>query len=177
MEAVVFFVFFGIYLAIRVMIGGGESEWEKQIEKSKVGLFYFNTKNYEEAKIYFENAIRVKPFASINHVILGEIALHEKEYEKALFHAQKALRLDNTVSDAHLLMSKGLYHIEDFAEALNIAKKAAWFNRHSPEANLWLGKLLLEKGEIEKGIHHLEIAYSLGDEDAGYSIKSAKTKN
>jgi hypothetical protein len=73
-------------------------------------------------------------------------------------------------------MSKGLYFLNEFEESFPIAKKAVWFGRNNPDANTWLGKLYIEKGEIEHGVHHLEIAFSQGDENAGYLIKTTKTK-
>jgi hypothetical protein len=72
-------------------------------------------------------------------------------------------------------MSKGLYFLNEFEESFPIAKKAVWFGRNDPNANTWLGKLYIEKGDIENGIHHLEIAFSQGDENAGYLIKTTKT--
>ena len=176
MEAVIFFIFFGLYIAIRVMIGGGESAWEKQKIQAQDGLYLFNNKDFNGAKNYFEHALKKKPFESVNYVILGEIALHEKEYEKALFLGQKALRLDNTVPESHLIISKGLYFLHEFNESFANGKRAVWFGRKHIEANRWYGKLLIEKGEIKKGVFHLEIAFSNGDEDAGHEIRSAKSK-
>jgi tetratricopeptide (TPR) repeat protein len=157
-------------------MGGGESAFEKQKISAKEGLYLFDSKNFKEAKVYFETALKKKPFESVNYVILGEIALHFQEYEKALFFGQSAIRLDNTVSSAHLLMSKGLYYLDEFEESFPIAKKAVWFGRNDSNANAWLGKLYIEKGEIDNGIYHLEIAFSQGDENAGYLIKRTKTK-
>jgi len=176
LEAVILFVFFGIYIIIKVLIGGGESAFEKQKIDAKEGLYLFDSKNYIEAKLYFESALKKKPFESLNYVVLGEIELHYGEYEKALFYGQKASRLDNTVSSAHLLMSKGLYNLNEFEDSFPYAKKAVWFGRNNPDANTWLGKLYIEKGEIEKGIKHLEIAFSHGDETAGYIMKNTKTR-
>ena len=157
-------------------MGGGESAFEKQKIAAQEGLHLFHLGNFKEAKLYFETALKKKPFESLNYVILGEIALQCAEYEKALFYGQKAIRLDNTVSSAHLLMSKGLYFLNEFDDSFPIAKKAVWFGRDNTDANRWLGKLFIEKGEIENGIRHFEIAFSKGDENAGYLIKTTKTK-
>jgi len=177
LEAVVFFIFFGLYIVVRVLIGGGESAWENQKIESKPGLQLFDVKDYKGSKSYFEKVVKIKPFESLGYVILGEIALIEKEDERALYYAQKAIRLDNTVPDSHLLMSKGLYNINEFEQAIVNAQKAVWFGRAHIESNRWLGKLLVEKGEIKRGIRYLEIAFSKGDEDAGYELKSMKNRN
>jgi len=157
-------------------MGGGESTFEKQKIAAKEGLYLFNMKHFNAAKQYFETALKRKPFESLNYVILGEIALQYGEFEKVLYYGQKAIRLDNTVSSAHLLMSKGLYYLNEFEDSFPLARKAVWFGRNNPEANSWLGKLYIEKGEIELGIQHLEFAFSHGDENAGYLIKTTKTK-
>jgi tetratricopeptide (TPR) repeat protein len=174
MEAVVFIVFFGLYIFIRVLFGGGESAWEKQSQLYKDGIHLFKIKEIVSARLYFENTLRKRPYDSINHVFLGEIALLQKEPERALFYAQKALRLDNTIWQAHLLMSKAFYEIPNPDEAFKNAKNAVWFGRNSAETNLWFGKLLVEKGDIEAGLHHLTEAYRLGDEDAGPYLKNRR---
>ncbi len=177
MEAVVFFIFFGIYIAIRVLFGGGESAWEKQQKKYKTGLILFKNKDWEGAWAFFHKRNKRWPFETLPWVIMGEICLHKGENEQAVFFAQKALRLDNTITDAHLLMSKGLRELGEFETAFQIAQKAAWFGRNHPEANRLLGLMYLETGNVERGVHHLEIAYALGDEDAQIALKTKNLKN
>jgi tetratricopeptide (TPR) repeat protein len=175
MEAVVIFIFFGIYIAIRILFGGGETNWEKQLKNYSEGITLFKKKNYVAAKSYFVKRLKKRPFESLHLVMLGEIELFEGNFEKALYYGEKALRLDNTVPEVHLLICKGFYGLGEFDLALTNARKASWFGRKSAEANRWYGLLLVEKGDVENGLQHLSVAYSLGDEDAGYVIKSGKS--
>jgi len=174
MEAVVIFFFFGIYILIRVLFGGGESAWEKQSELYKEGLLLFRNKEYEASRNFFEKSLKRRPYDSVNHVVLGEIALQQNEPEKALFYGQKAMRLDNSIWQAHLLMSRAFYGIENPEESFKNAKNAVWFGRNSADAQYWFGKLLVEKGDIEKGLQHLTEAYRLGEEAAGPFLKNRR---
>lgn len=176
-EAAVFFVFFGLYIAIRVLFGGGESAWEKQKKIYRNGLELMRLREWEAARDYFTLRNKKRPFESLPWVMLGEICLYQGENERAVFYAQKALRLDNTITEAHLLMSKGLKAMGEYNSAFQIARKAAWFGRKHAEANRFLGLFYLENGDVEKGIQHLETAYSLGDEDASMALKSKNLKN
>jgi len=155
-------------------MGGGESAWEKQRKFYKEGLQLFKNKHLEEAKAYFELAVKKRPYDGFNYVLLGEIAYLQNEPERALGYGQRALRMDNTHWQTHLLMAKSFYSIERHDEAFQNAKNAAWFGRESAEAQFWLGKLLLEKGEVSSALTHLSKAYKLGEEDAGPILKSLR---
>ena len=158
------------------MIGGGESDWEKQKLQAETGLHLFDSKDFKSATKYFQTALKKRPFESINHVMLGQIYLQQNEIERALYHAQQAIRLDNTVAESYLLMSKGLYELNDFDLSFSFAKKAVWFGRKNPETNSWIGKMLVEKGDIEKGIKYLEIAFAQGEENEATGKRSIKNK-
>ena len=174
MEALVFFVFFGLYIFIRVLFGGGESAWEKQALVHKEGVLLFKNRQYDDARIWFEKSLKRRPYDCLNRVILGDIALHQSEPERALHHGLNALRLDNTMWQTHLLMSKAFYAINEPDEALKHAKNAVWFGRKSSDAQYWYGKLMVERGEVEAGLQHLAEAYNLGEEDAGPYLRSRK---
>lgn len=161
MEAVIFFVFFGIYLLIRVLLGDGETAWEKSEKKFHEGKLLIENGKMDLAKTYFEMQKVKNPSDVFILVNLGTIALLENEPERALAHAQNAIRIENSISEVHLLMSKGMYALQEYEAALKHAKNAIWFGRKNGEAERWLGKLLVEVGDIENGLNHLEVAYSL----------------
>lgn len=160
MEAVVFFIFFGIYIAIRVLFGGGETDWEKQKKQAKLGLKYLSEDQIELAYQYFDSRSKKRPFETLPLVKLGEIALQNENFELALAYGQKALRLDNTICDAYVLMARGFYGIGEFDSALAMVKKAVWFGRFDPAANQLYGKLLLESGDFEQGLKFMEIGFA-----------------
>jgi tetratricopeptide (TPR) repeat protein len=172
MEALVFFVFFGLYILVRVLFGGGASAWETQSNTHKEGLRLFKMKHWAEARQYFEEALSTRPYDVLSYVILGEIALHEGEAEKALAFGQKGLRLDNTIWQAHFLMSRAetLAGLDDLA--FRSAEKSVWFGRNQGETHLLYGRLLLQEGQVEKSLRHLAQAYSFGEEDAGPILRS-----
>jgi tetratricopeptide (TPR) repeat protein len=172
MEALVFFVFFGLYIFVRVLFGGGASAWDKQSEIHKEGLRHFKLKQWKEARQYFDLALVRRPYDVLSYVILAEIALHEGETEKALLLGQKGLRLDNTIWQAHFLMARAETRagLEDLA--LRSAEKAVWFGRNQGEAHLLYGSMLLQWGKVEKGLRHMAKAYALGEEDAGPILRN-----
>ncbi|HRH34572.1 MAG TPA: hypothetical protein PKY12_05910 [Catalimonadaceae bacterium] len=161
MEAVVFFIIFGLYLFIRVLMGGGETAWEKSRDQFIEGKNLLEKGDIQAAKSYFETKIKKHPSDVFILVNLGHISLLENEPERALSLAQKAMRSENSISEVHLLMSKGMYAIQDFEASLKHAKNAIWFGRNNAEAEQWLGTLLVESGDVENGLNHLETAYSL----------------
>lgn len=164
MEAVVFFIFFGLYICIRVLLGGGDSAWDKQKKAHKFGLQLYKNQQFEEAKTYFERVHKRRPFEALPLVFLGEIALLNENPEQALAHGQKALRVDNSVAEAHLLMSKGLHAIGEFDEAIKMAKSAVWFGRNLEEVNWWYASLLLAKGDVDESILYVEKACQQGNQ-------------
>ena len=166
MEAFVFFVFFGLYICIRVLFGGSESAWERQKKMHIHGMQLYRNQHIEEARFYFESAHKRKPFEALPLVILGEIALQDQKPELALAYGQKALRVDNGVAEAHLLMSKGLHAIGEYDEALKNAKTAAWFGRNLEEANWWYASQLLAHGRVDESITYLEIACKQGSQSS-----------
>lgn len=162
MEALVFFIFFGLYICIRVLFGGGESEWEKQKKLHARGLQLYKSQQFVQAKAYFEGVHKRRSFEALPLVILGEIALLNDNAEQALAYGQKALRVDNAVAEVHLLMSKGLQAVGEREEALKTAKTAAWFGRNLEETNWWYASLLLANGQIDESILYVEKACQQG---------------
>lgn len=171
MEAVIFFIFFGIYIALRVLFGGGETDWEKQKKEARPGLKLLDEKQYDLAHQYFEARSKKMPFETLPLVKLGQLALKNENFELALAYGQRALRLDNTICEGYQLMAHGFYGIGEFDAAIAMAKKAVWFGRFDPEANQLYGKLLLEQGDFDQGFRFLEVGYAHEeDKKEGHSI-------
>lgn len=175
MEALIFLVFFAAYILFRVLLGPGKTDWEKQFQFHGEGIRLLKSNQLDLAGEYFEAAVANRPHDALSFVMLGRIALSRNETEKALFYGSRALRLDNSIWQAHLLMSKALHHTGDFSAALLNARNAVWFGRKSGEAYHWFGKLLLESGDMEKGLEMLNESYRLGEEHAGPLLRKKGT--
>jgi tetratricopeptide (TPR) repeat protein len=174
MEALILFFFFGLYILVRLFLGGARTDWEKQTQSHQEGIRLLKSKQQELAAEYFENAIASHPHDALTYIMLGHIELSKKEYEQALWLGSRALRLDNTIWQGHMLMSKALYELKDFPNALLNARNAVWFGRDSAEAYHWYGKLLLESGDADKGLEMLGESYKLGEEHAGLLLRKAR---
>ena len=171
MEALIFFLFFGLYILIRVLLGGGKTDWDKQSNLHQEGIRLVKSGEINLAKEYFESAILQRPYDALSYLMMGELALKENEPERALFFGTKALRLDNSIWQGHLLMSKAFYALDDFSNVIRNARNAVWFGRESAEAYHWYGKVLLESGDAEKGLEIMAISYRLGEENAGLILR------
>lgn len=171
MEALIFFVFFALYILIRVLLGGGKTDWDKQSSIHQRGIQLVHSGNLKSAKEYFQNAILQRPYDALSYVMMGNIALENQEPERALFLGSKALRLDNSIWQAHILMSKAFYSLGDYENTMQNARNAVWFGRNSPEAFHWYGKVLLETGSIEKGLEMMAESYRLDEENTGFSLR------
>jgi tetratricopeptide (TPR) repeat protein len=171
MEALIFLVFFALYILVRVIFGGGKTDWEKQSQIHKEGINLIRSNQLDHAGTYFETALVQRPHDALAFVMMGQIALSRNEPEQALAFGSRALRLDNTIWQAHLLMSKALHSIADYPAAIRNARNAVWFGRNSAEACHWYGKILLESGDMEKGLEMLSDSYRLGEEHAGFLLR------
>lgn len=171
MEALIFFAFFALYILIRVLLGGGKTDWDKQSKIHKQGIHLVKTHQLELAGNYFEAALAHRPYDALSFVMMGQISLSQNEPEQALAFGSRALRLDNTIWQAHLLMSRALHAAGDQSAALLNARNSVWFGRDSAEAYHWYGKLLLESGDMEKGLEMLGESYRLGEEHAGLLLR------
>jgi tetratricopeptide (TPR) repeat protein len=166
MEALVLFVFFGLYIIVRVLLGGGESEWDKQVKRYQAGVTAFRNRDYPAAADFFGPLHVRHPYDVLPVVFLGELSLVSGETEAALALGNRALRLDNTVWQPHYLMARALEAAGMPAEALKRARNAAWIGRNQAATHYLLGRLLLAEGSTAKGLAEMEKAYALGEEDA-----------
>lgn len=176
MEAVVFFIFFGVYIMIRVLLGGGETSWEKSARRHQKNISKWLEQGNTPSS-YFDGVLAKNPTDVFALVSLGNCYLQDNMPEKALVLAQRAIRLENSVSEVHLLMSKGLYQLGEWPSALTYAKNAVWFNRQHSEAKNWLGKLCLATGDIDQGMQHLESSFALEFQEKKRGIFIGRNQN
>jgi Tfp pilus assembly protein PilF len=171
MEALVLLIFFAAYILVRVVFGVGKTDWEKQWQIHEEGIRFLQSNQMNLAGEYFEAAVINRPHDALSFVMLGRIALSQQETERALMYGSRALRLDNSIWQAHLLMSKAFHQTGDFSASLLNARNAVWFGRNTGETYHWYGKLLLESGEMDKGLEMLNESYRLGEEHAGWLLR------
>jgi tetratricopeptide (TPR) repeat protein len=153
------------------LLGGGKTDWEKQSSIHREGIDQVKNGNFESARVYFQKALLQRPYDALSYVMMGKIALENQEPERALFLGSKALRLDNSIWQGHILMSQAFYSLGDYANAMHKGRNAVWFGRDSSEAFHWYGKILLESGEIDKGLEMMAESYRLGEEKAGLILR------
>ncbi|MGA1862255.1 tetratricopeptide repeat protein [Deferribacter thermophilus] len=85
-----------------------------------IGLAYFNMKDYEEAKLYFENAIKANRFFANAYLMLYEIFMKEDKINEAEQILKQAV--DNNPANRRLLLKLGehYYNAKKLNEAASI---------------------------------------------------------
>ncbi len=104
-----------------------------------------NQPRIEEINFYKKDAI--SSFKS-NNLVSAEIS------------AKKAIHISPFDWEFHLILSKIYIKKKDFKNALKELKFSMWLEERA-ENNLEMGKLLIEMGDKEKGLEHLNKALSL----------------
>jgi tetratricopeptide (TPR) repeat protein len=170
MEAVVIFIVLGIYVGIRLLLGGGETDYEKKLKKLTKGALLIKKKDYETARIYFDNVIAVNPQNAVAYGLRSKCFYHLNDFENAIIDAAKANILDNSYPEPYIIKAKCLIEYNEYEEAIKEAEKAVWYMRKNPEAYMVLGLAWLKAGDLSKAEEYLFTAYRLGEENALYHL-------
>lgn len=92
------------------------------------------------------------------YVDLGYGALVEKDVTGALQYLLAAEELDATSAELHHGKALAYYARKDFATAISSARRAVRINPKYSDAHNTLGKFLMDQGQSEEAIPHLEQA-------------------
>lgn len=83
-----------------------------------------NTKNFNKAIKYFQNAIEVDPSIAVTHSLFGILLFHTKDYNKALDHFLKANKLQTDSAEFQYNLGLTYYELGDYKNARIAAQKA-----------------------------------------------------
>ena len=178
MEVALLGLFFILFLFVRYFVIDHDTQVDKDRRRFAEGICLIQLHLYDEAFIYFDEAVKQYPKSSIAFAYRGKCHLRNKNPYSALFDLTYALSLDNTVADFYLDRGMALYQLNLFGEAFKEFDKAVWyFHGQQPDAIRWraLARMQLEQfGQAEKDLIR---AIELGDENSAYLLKQPPFSN
>jgi tetratricopeptide (TPR) repeat protein len=122
--------------------------------------YRFMAGDESSAKHAFEDLFQLFPTAANAHFLYGYL-LFAKDPYAALTEFQQELKIAPANADADVMAAWALLLQNTPADALPYAEKAAAEKPTLPSAQLVLGKSLLETGDVEHSLEHLEQALQL----------------
>ena len=145
----------------------------RDTEKLSEGEIMLVQKKYFEAQIFFTEKLKSFPKSSKAYFLRGKANLQLENYFSALYDIDQSISYDNTVPEYFVLKGKILYKLEDYDKAFLEFDKADWFYRSGNAETLrWRGMSRYLIGQVENAINDFKRAVELGDEDAGYILKT-----
>lgn len=145
----------------------------RDVEKLEEGEVLLSEKKYLEAQIFFTDKLKLFPKSSKAYYFRGKVNLQLENYFSALYDIEQSISFDNTVAECFVLKGKILFKLEEFDKAFLEFDKADWFYRSGNAETLrWRGMSRYLIGQVDNAIVDFKRAVELGDEDAGYILKS-----
>jgi serine/threonine protein kinase/TolB-like protein len=126
--------------------------------------------NWEAAREAFETALRLDP--NRGEAWLGMASFHVSigEVDEAIRYLREAVSRDPAV----LLIRGNAYSVPFFARRFDVAvemfERGVSLDEDSWTPHAWMGLALAQKGEIEEGLAHLEIAASVERNPVGLAM-------
>jgi tetratricopeptide (TPR) repeat protein len=138
----------------------------KALEEKKKGAQALKEKNFPEAKIHLEKALRMVPGSSEINYLVGILYVKTGNLPLAIEHLQKAASLDQKNSPALFALGEAFFRQEHYAEAVEalerglVLKPEAWWEE-------WLlSSTYYQQEKYEKARQHAQIALTIGKEEA-----------
>ncbi len=126
---------------------------EEPIAYFFVGYCHFVLKEYEQAKIYFENFIDSKEQTDLIHeanIYLAKIYIKLKDFSTALQYAKKAEGVYSNFWELNYLFAVIYYNLNMHTHAVLPIEKALKLNQKEPLVYEWAGNIYLKLGEFLK---------------------------
>jgi tetratricopeptide (TPR) repeat protein len=120
-----------------------------------------------EAKVQFEEALRLKPDHAEAHVNLGNVLANEGRTSEAIAHYGEALRLKPDLAEAHNNLGLALANAGRAPEAIAQYEEALRLKPDSAEIHVNLGNAFAKTGRKLGAIAHFERALRLKADLAG----------
>jgi tetratricopeptide (TPR) repeat protein len=126
---------------------------EEPIAAFFLGYSYFMLKDYEHAKINFQNFISSGKKTELLHeayIYLAKTEIQLRNFESALQHAKKSEIAYSNFWELNLVFAIIYYRLNMFTHAASSISKAVKLNAGEPNVYKWAGKIFLKVGEYLK---------------------------
>jgi tetratricopeptide (TPR) repeat protein len=142
------------------------------------GAFLFWTKDRKGAERAFQNLFQHFPAAANAHYFYGYL-LFPMDPDDAIVEFKRELEIAPANAPAQTMVAWDALIRNDYAEALAYSQKAAAQDPTLPIAQLVLGRALVETGDVQGGIEHLEKELQLepGNFEAHLALAKAYSKS
>jgi tetratricopeptide (TPR) repeat protein len=171
MEVFVLFILFLGCLFIKAVFFKPNDPTSRDEKKYKEGIELVNTRRYEEAFQYFNEALKVSPNSGLAFAYRGKCNLYLNDLFAAIYDSTEALAYDHCIADAYLVKGTALFELEMYKEAYLEFDKAVWYSRKNGEAYRWRALCSLKIGTTDRVHEDFAKAIELGDEHANYYAK------
>jgi len=142
------------------------------------GAFLFWTKDRKGAERAFQNLFQHFPTAANAHYFYGYL-LFPMDPDDAIVEFKRELEIAPANAPAQTMVAWDALIRNDYAEALAYSQKAVTQDAALPMAQLVLGRALVETGDVQSGIEHLEKELQMepGNFEAHLALAKAYSKS
>lgn len=130
---------------------------EEPLSAFFTGYSYFMLKDYEPAKIYFNNFITTGKKTELKYeayINLAKIEVEQRNFKSAIEYAEKAEIFYSNYWELYLLKAIIFYNLGMNAHAISPIEKAVSLNSGDSSVNEWAGRIYLKSGDYIKAEQH-----------------------
>jgi TolA-binding protein len=138
----------------------------KALEEKKKGAQALREKNYPEARAHLEKALQLAPGSSEINYLMGVLLMKTADISGAVQSLQKATTLDPKNTSAFFSLGEALYRGDRLADAVDAIERGLALKPTAWPEEWLLASVYYDQTKYDKALHHVEIAMSLGKEDA-----------
>jgi len=118
---------------------------KKEKNNFEIGKDFFDKKEFNKAKEYFERYLKETPNDSSTHFYLAVAFDEQGDNEKAIFHYKKALELNPRAENAYNNLALAYIKIKDYRNAYGVLMKAVKLGHPKKKDMAELAKQIKEK--------------------------------
>ncbi|WP_266365998.1 tetratricopeptide repeat protein [Tellurirhabdus rosea] len=172
MEVALLCLLFIPYLVIRYYFIDHDTPAEKDLARFAKGIRLIKSRQYDDALLYFDKAVKENPKSAIALAMRGKCHLMQDNPYSALYDITQALALDNTFAESYLDRGMAFYTLGHYQESFLEFDKGVWFTRgQDPNAYRWRALSRIQLQQIQQAENDLRRAVNLGDENSVYLLR------
>lgn len=124
-------------------------------------LAYFETKQFDAARLHLLNAIELEPVHFPSHLLLAALYQRQDDNSKALDHLQQVVHIFPNLQVAHQELGFVQLRLSDFDGALTSFRNAINLDSTAPNVHYYAGVILGERGSCTEALDHFKNALRL----------------
>lgn len=117
----------------QLMLNQSKTQNEKALSLQVMGEVFAAQNNYQQAKVYFTNALNLNSNLSGAYIGLAAANIIEKDFQNAITNTQKAISLAPSRTDFYYILGLAYYGAGDKNKAIQNIQKASQANPNNTE--------------------------------------------